>query len=96
MSDPANGPAPLTPDPNWYYDPTRWWVKALRFLNLLEAELVQVSHTGVTMWATTINNIHSLAFSHDLATIGGGIVANIAGLWAHTAKRGQELNAKKG
>lgn len=85
---------PLTPDPKWYYDPASRWVKLLRFLNLLETELVQISHTGVTMWATTLNNIHSLAFSHDVATIGGGIIANIAGLWAHNAKRGQVLNAK--
>lgn len=88
--------APLTPTPSWYYDPTKRWVKFLRFLNLLESELVQVSHTGIVMWATTLDNIHNLAFSHDITTIGGGIIANVAGLWAHTAKRGQVLNANGG
>lgn len=87
---------PLTPNESWYYDPTRWWVKMLRFLHLLEDELVQVSHTGFTMWATTLNNLHGLLFSHDAATIGGGIVANIAGLWAHTAKRAQVIKSKDG
>lgn len=80
-------------DPNWYYDPTKWWVKFMRFLNLLETELVQVSHTGISMWVTTLNNLHGLVFSTDVATIGGGIMANIAALWAHTAKRGQVLKA---
>lgn len=86
----------LIPDASWYYDPTRWWVKALRFAGVLEAELVQVSHTGVAMWGTTINNIHGLVTSHDPATIGGGILANVAALWAHGVKRGQILDAKVG
>lgn len=87
MTDPVNAA--------WYYDPTRWWVKLLRFLNLLETELVQVSHTGITMWATTLNNIHSLVTSTNAVSVGGGILANIAALWAHTAKRGQVINSQK-
>jgi hypothetical protein len=88
--------APMKPDPSWYYNPESWWVKLFRFLHLLEDELVQISHTGFTMWATTLNNLHGLIFTHDVATIGGGIVANIAGLWAHTAKRGQKIKEKEG
>lgn len=87
MTDPVN--------PAWYYNPASQWVKLLRFLNLLETEFVQVSHTGLTMWATTINNIHSLLFSTNAVSVGGGILANVAALWAHTAKRGQVINAKE-
>lgn len=86
---------PLTPGPDWYYDPTRWWIKALRFLHLLEDELVQISHTGISLWVTTLNNLHSLAFSVDPVTVGGGILANVASLWAHTAKRAQTLKEKE-
>lgn len=88
--------APLTPDASWYFDPTAKWVKVLRFLNLLENEVVQVSHTGIALWATTINNIHSLSTSTDPVTVGGGIFANIAGLWAHLSKRKTTIAAKGG
>lgn len=95
MSESGNDPSPLKPDADWYYDPTKWWVKFLRFLHLLEDELVQVSHTGIMMWATTFNNIHGLLTSTNAVTVGGGILANIAALWGHTAKRGQVLQAKE-
>lgn len=94
MSDPA--PKPAAPDASWYYDPTKWWVKFLRFLHLLEDELVQISHTGIMMWVTTLNNMHGILTSIDPVTVGGGILANIAALWGHTQKRAQTLKAKEG
>lgn len=70
-------------------------MKLARFLNLLEDDLVKVSHTGIAMWGTTLNNLSQLTLSHDPLSIGGGILANATALIAHTVKRGQFLKATK-
>lgn len=85
----------MGPIPEWYFDGTRWWMKLARFLNLLEDDMVKISHTGIAMWGTTLNNLSQLIFSHDPLSIGGGILANASVLVAHTVKRGQILKAEK-
>lgn len=86
----------LQPGPDWYYSPTSTWVKVLRFLHFLEDDLVQISHTGIMMWITTANNLHSLLTSMDPVTVGGGIIANLGALVGHTIKRSQVINSKNG
>lgn len=85
----------MGPTAEWYFDGTRWYFKLARFLNLLEDEVVKVSLTGLTMWATTINNISQLTMSHDALQVGGSILANATALVAHGVKRGQILKAGK-
>lgn len=86
-------------DPRWYFDPTKWPVKMLRFLHLVEDDVVRFSLTGIQMWVTTINNVVHLQMVHDVASgasaaLSAGI--NIAAAAFHHAKRGQMLNAKDG
>ncbi len=79
---------------DWFYNPSSWWVKALRFANLVEDATVKLSLTGFTMWATTLQNLHALAFTHDRVQMGFSMLAHAAGLLAHTVKRAQTLKAK--
>ena len=67
----------------------------MRFLNLIEEDLPRISHTGIAMWGTTINNLSQLSLRHDALSIGGGILANATALVAHTVKRSQNLKAKE-
>lgn len=45
-------------DDKWYWGNEKWWVKALRFLNLLEPDRAVISVTKLSAWITLANSIH--------------------------------------
>lgn len=76
-------------NPTYYFNGARWWMKALRFLHLVEDEAVQLSMSGITLWITTLNNVHAIAFTHDQTQMFFGTIAHISGMVGHAVKRWQ-------
>lgn len=74
---------------NWWFDGARPWIKWLRFLHLIEDDAVRLSLSGLQLWATTLNNFHAIAFSHDQVQMFYASVAHIGGMIGHAVKRWQ-------
>ena len=77
----------------------RWWVKALRFVNVLDETANKLSPTKLQAWGATLNAIYQAAtadFSHVAGVTQAGVSALYAGA-AHvlhqTDKREQNLQA---
>lgn len=63
-------------DWSWYFDGQRWWLKALRFLNLLEPDRPVLDLTKVVAWGSTISSFIAMH---------GGDVTQIIAAHAMTA-----------
>lgn len=83
-------------DDTWFFRPQRVWVKALRFLNILEDETVKLSWTGLNNAVAVVNNIHALAFTHDVIQTGAALGHGVIALFFHSQKRAQLLKVGKG
>lgn len=70
--------------------------KVLRFLHLMESDVVQLSLTGLQMWSTTILNIQMQIASHDHISQAIAAGSNATAMVAHGVKRGQILKADAG
>lgn len=77
----------------WFFDPTRSWVKVMRFLNLIEDDTVKISLTGAQLWITTFQSLHAVLATTDLTTVTASIAANFGALFFHGQRRAQALAA---
>ena len=67
--------------------------KLMRFLHLMEQDTVQLSLTGLQMWATTWLNIQTQIATHDHITMGIAAATNGGAMIAHAVDRKQRLAA---
>lgn len=76
--------------PEWYYDPQRWWMKVLRFLNMMEDDRPVLSVTKVGVWATTAQTICMAIFATNPATVGVSAMNSLGWLIGHRVAQAQK------
>lgn len=62
-------------------------MRMLRLLGLLEDGAVKLSMTGVSMWVTTLQNVHAISFGSDKVTMAFSAASNFGAGAMHILKR---------
>lgn len=76
--------------PEWYYDGARWWMKILRFLNMMEDDRPVLSVTKFGVWATTIQTMCMALFSADPMSVGVSAANSLGWLIGHRVAQAQK------
>lgn len=71
----------------WYFTGEGYFLRVLRFLNLLEPDRPVLSMTKVLLWGTTIQSLIIMNTADNLVQVAGALGLNLAAMAKHEVRR---------